>query len=142
MCEQPIVWTWSKLETWNYKHEKIYAMDLELIKDRKDCKREHMRLWNWWKLEIQHLNIIILNPRFSNLDRSLNCKRERFKIFEVEPGSNCDDVIINLIIIFYIYKNIKLIKNIKLAKIIKLNINIYISNIYFHIITFTRQIRK
>lgn len=27
-------------------HEKIYAMDSELIKDRKDCKREPMRLWN------------------------------------------------------------------------------------------------
>ena len=36
--------------------------------------------------------------RFSNPDHSLNRKRERFKVFEVEPGSNRDDVIINLII--------------------------------------------
>ena len=26
-----------------------------------------------------------INPRFSNPDRSLNHKREKFKIFEVEP---------------------------------------------------------
>ena len=36
--------------------------------------------------------------RFSDPDHSLNHKRERFKVFEVEPGSNHDDVIINLII--------------------------------------------
>ena len=36
--------------------------------------------------------------RFSDSDRSLNRKRERLKVFEVEPGSNRDDVIINLII--------------------------------------------
>ena len=47
--------------------------------------------------------------RFSDLDRSLNRKRERFKVFEVESGSNRgrtrvelrsnrNDVIINLII--------------------------------------------
>ena len=47
--------------------------------------------------------------RFSDPDRSLNRKRKRFKVFEVEPrsnrgrtkvepGSNYDDVIINLII--------------------------------------------
>ena len=36
--------------------------------------------------------------RFSDPNRSLNHKMERFKIFEVESGSNCDDVIINLII--------------------------------------------
>ena len=35
--------------------------------------------------------------RFSDLDRSLNRKRERFKVFEVEPESNRDDAIINLI---------------------------------------------
>ena len=37
--------------------------------------------------------------RFSDPDRSLNRKRERFKGFEVEPKSNYDDIIINLIII-------------------------------------------
>ena len=36
--------------------------------------------------------------RFSNPDHSLNRKMERFKVFEVELGSNHDDVIINLII--------------------------------------------
>ena len=36
--------------------------------------------------------------RFSDPNCSLNHKMERFKIFEVESGSNCDDVIINLII--------------------------------------------
>ena len=36
--------------------------------------------------------------RFSDPDRSLNRKRERLKVFEVEPGSNRDDIIINLII--------------------------------------------
>ena len=41
----------------------------------------------------------------------MNRKRKRFKVFEVEPESNRDDVIINLIIILNIYKNIKLIKN-------------------------------
>ena len=38
------------------------------------------------------------DPRFSDPDRSLNRKNERFKVFEVEPRSNRDDVIINLII--------------------------------------------
>jgi len=35
--------------------------------------------------------------RFSDSDHSLNRKREKFKIFEIEPESNRDDVIINLI---------------------------------------------
>ena len=35
--------------------------------------------------------------RFSNPDHSLNRKRNRFKVFEVELRSNRDDVIINLI---------------------------------------------
>ena len=48
--------------------------------------------------------------RFSDPDRSLNRKKERFKGFEVKLGSNRDNVIINLIIILNIYKNIKLIK--------------------------------
>ena len=33
--------------------------------------------------------------RFSDPDRSLNRKRKRFKVFEVEPKSNHDDVIID-----------------------------------------------
>ena len=36
-------------------------------------------------------------PRFSDLDRSLNHKRKSFKVFEVELGSNRDDVIIIII---------------------------------------------
>ena len=36
--------------------------------------------------------------RLLDPDRSLNRKRERFKVFEVELTSNRDDVIINLII--------------------------------------------
>ena len=35
----------------------------------------------------------------SNPDYLLNRKRDRFKVFKVELRSNCDDVIINLIII-------------------------------------------
>ena len=40
------------------------------------------------------------NPhsRFLDPDHLLNRKRERFKVFEVEPRSNRDVVIINLII--------------------------------------------
>jgi len=38
------------------------------------------------------------NIRFSDPDHSLNLKKEGFKVFEVELGSNRDDVIINLII--------------------------------------------
>ena len=45
----------------------------------------------------EFLDINELVPRFSDPDRSLNCKRERFKIFEVERGLNRDNVIINLI---------------------------------------------
>ena len=56
--------------------------------------------------------------RFSETDRILNRKRERFKVFEIEPGSNRDDIIINLIIILNINKNIKLVKIEKLTKII------------------------
>ena len=37
-------------------------------------------------------------PRFSDPDHSLNYKRKRFKVFKVEPRSNRDDIIINLII--------------------------------------------
>ena len=55
--------------------------------------------------------ISFLSSWFSDPDRSLNRKRERFRVFEVELRSNRDDVIINLIIILNIYKNIKLIKN-------------------------------
>ena len=39
--------------------------------------------------------IIVILKKFSDLDRSLNHKRERFKVFEVESRSNHDDVIIN-----------------------------------------------
>ena len=56
----------------------------------------------------------LLEARFSDLDRSLNHKREMFKVFEIEPRSNRNDVIINLIIILNIYKNIELIKNRKI----------------------------
>ena len=40
----------------------------------------------------------VLLARFSDPDRSLNRKNERFKVFEIEPRSNRNDVIINLII--------------------------------------------
>ena len=60
-----------------------------------------------------------------------------FKVFEVKMGSNCDDFIINLIIILNIYKNIKLIKKIeKLTKIVQ---NKY-SSIFYNI-TFIIQIK-
>ena len=36
---------------------------------------------------------------------------EKFKVFKVEPKSNRDNVIINLIIILNIYKNRKINKN-------------------------------
>ena len=45
----------------------------------------------------EFLDINELVTRFSDPDRSLNYKRERFKIFEIERGSNRDNVIINLI---------------------------------------------
>ena len=56
------------------------------------------------------LNGALFYIRFSDPDRSLNRKRERFKGFKVGLRSNRNDVIINLIIILNIYKNIKLIK--------------------------------
>ena len=40
---------------------------------------------------------------------------ERFKVFEVEPGSNCDDIIINLIINYSLNIDIKFIKLAKLT---------------------------
>ena len=40
-------------------------------------------------LSSQNLGLITMaNTRFSDLDRSLNRKRERFEVFEVEPRSN------------------------------------------------------
>ena len=45
----------------------------------------------------EFLDINELVPRFSDPDCSLNRKNERFKVFEVELGSNRDNVIINLI---------------------------------------------
>ena len=44
-----------------------------------------------------------LSSWFSDPDRSLNRKREMFRVFEVELRLNRDDVIINLIIILNIY---------------------------------------
>ena len=78
--------------------------------------------WTFWGLR-RELKMYVyvyecLCTRFSDPNRSLNRKRERFKGFEVEPRSNSDDVIINLIIILNIYKNIKLIK--KLEKLTKI----------------------
>ena len=60
--------------------------------------------------------------RFLDLDRSLNCKRERFKVFKVKPKSNRDDVIINLIIISNINKYIKLFAKKNFIKIVQINI--------------------
>ena len=56
--------------------------------------------------------------KFSDSDRSLNRKSERFKIFKVKPKLNHNNIIINLIIILNINKNIKLVKIEKLTKII------------------------
>ena len=44
------------------------------------------------------IHALWLCPRFSDSNRSLNRKKKRFKVFEVKPESNHDDVIINLII--------------------------------------------
>ena len=62
----------------------------------------------WFRLQKKETNLLLKKKlyhmpceckvRFSHLDRSLNRKRERFKVFEVEPRSNRDDIIINLII--------------------------------------------
>ena len=68
---------------------------------------------------------VLLNPWFSDSDRSMNRKREMFKLFKVGLRSNRDDVIINLIINYNINKYIKLIKIEKLPKIVP-NIYIYI----------------
>ena len=62
----------------------------------------------YWKVRMRVFLQFL--ARFSDPDRSFNRKKERFKGFEVELGSNHDNVIINLIIILNIYKNIKLIK--------------------------------
>ena len=44
-----------------------------------------LRIW----IMFEYLNYFeSLNPRFSNSNHSLNCKRERFKVFEVKPTSN------------------------------------------------------
>ena len=48
----------------------------------------------------------------------MNHKMEMFKVFEVKLESNCNDIIINLIIILNINKKIKLVKIEKLTKII------------------------
>ena len=49
----------------------------------------------WWTfIEESSVDVIghqgkdTTRPRFSDPDRSLNRKRERFKVFEVEPRSN------------------------------------------------------
>ena len=43
------------------------------------------------------------------MDRSKNQKRKRFKVFKIGPRSNCDDIIINLIVILNIDKYNKLV---------------------------------
>ena len=73
------------------------------------CQKSNFTLSNKAK-ELSPINKQCYTARFLDLDHSLNRKRERFKGFEVEPRSNSDDVIINLIIILNIYKNIKLIE--------------------------------
>ena len=47
---------------------------------------------------------------FRNPDYSMNHKRKRFKIFEIRPRLNYDDIIINLIIILNINKYIRAIQ--------------------------------
>ena len=47
---------------------------------------------------------------FLDPNHSLNRKNERFKVFEIKPRSNRDDVIINLIIILNINKYINLVQ--------------------------------
>ena len=49
---------------------------------------------------------------------------------KVQLRSNCDNVIINIIIIYKINKYIKLVKIAKLTKIIQINIKNYISNTF------------
>ena len=68
---------------------------------------------------------------------------ERCKVFEIRLGlnrgrtriklrSNYDEIIINLIIIKYIIKYIKLLKiEKKMTKIVQINIEIYLSNVFF-----------
>ena len=46
----------------------------------------------------------------------MNPKIERFKVFEIGPRSNRDNIVINLIIILNINKYIKLVKIEKLHK--------------------------
>ena len=58
----------------------------------KISKRERMRIN---KFNLKEL----LFSRFLDPNRSLNRKNERFKIFEIDPRSNHNNVIINLIII-------------------------------------------
>ena len=64
---------------------------------------------------------IYIGSWFSDLDHSLNRKGKRFKVFEVEPGLNRDDVIINLIIILNINKYINLVQK-KFTKIVQLKV--------------------
>ena len=68
---------------------------------------------------------------------------ERCKVFEIrlrlnrgrtriKLRSNYDEIIINLIIIKYIIKYIKLLKiEKKMTKIVQINIEIYLSNVFF-----------
>ena len=56
-----------------------------------------MELYKFSKL-VMHLNSCFMDLGHDT-DRSLNRKRKRFKVFEVKPKSNHDDVIINLITI-------------------------------------------
>ena len=83
----------------------IFCHDLDklgrcLERGNLNMPRMKMRISKRARMRINKLNLKeLLFSRFSNPNRSLNRKNERFKIFEVDPGSNRDNVIINLIII-------------------------------------------
>ena len=76
--------SWCKLSLYTYATRNMSLLFL----NKKEKKRKNDG----------HYSVTHVNTRFSDPDRSLNRKRERFKVYEVEPGSNRDDVIINLII--------------------------------------------
>ena len=71
-------WNGQMVHTHTYKNISL----LFILFKRELQNYTHIFYFFWWQRK---------HSRFSDPDRSLNRKNERFKIFEVEPGSNRDD---------------------------------------------------
>ena len=85
-CFLTYILKWSILNFSSFMH--IFNL-LLLFQDMVfELQNKLMKKWLFKKKWFFNKKINLLQPRFYDPDRSLNRKREMFKVFEVEPRSN------------------------------------------------------